>query len=373
MKPTQVTQHGKKVWSINVPEKVWGKRTRLFAATAQEVQQKFNLAQRRALLGIDNVEFTDEDKRARQELGDRGTLMEAVRCFLAHKPAKVEKTLGDAIRECVARKRELNRRSAYTRHLETILNQFSIFVGKDTLVSAITANHVEGFLRSGGWAITTRQPMRKRLSAFFSFCQNSARGYCATNPAAVDDKDDDRERVVRPPPRIFTPDEAKALLSTAQEQFPHLLPYVVLGLFCGIRPDELTWLKPEHIHLDRGNVEIPADVSKTHQRRFVELSANALEWLRVAPSLEVSMRRYWHKKLVKAAGVKWSSDVMRHSFASYHIERDHSADKTALQLGHQGSTVMLFKHYKQTVTSEAAKEFWAIMPKPIVKVMKGAA
>lgn len=373
MKPTQVTQRGKKVWTIDVPATVWGKRTRLFAATAAEVQQKFNVAQRRALLGIDNVEFTDEDKRAKQELGDRGTLMEAVRCFLAHKPAKVDKTLGEAIKECVARKRELNRRSAYTIHLATILSQFETFVGKDTIVSTITAKHVEDFLRSKPWAITTRHPMRKRLSAFFSFCQNSARGYCATNPAAVDDKDDDRERVVRPPPRIFTPDEASALLSTAQEHYPHLLPYVVLGLFCGIRPDELTWLKPEHIHLDRSNVEIPADVSKTHQRRFVDLSENALEWLRVAPSLEVSMRRYWHKKLVKAAGVKWSNDVMRHSFASYHIEAHSSADKTALQLGHQGSTVMLFKHYKQTVTGDAAKEFWGLRPKPIISIVEKVA
>lgn len=339
---------------------------RLYAPDKADLIRKL----RAALAGIDLVEFTDEDRMAKKTLGDRGTLMQAVNAFLCLTPAKYEKSLGGAIKECVARKKELNRRSNYTAHLETILNQFQTYVGEDTLVSAISPKHVDDFLKSKPWAATTRGPMRKRLSAFFSFCQNSKRGYCVRNPAQSDDKDNDQERIVRPTPRIFTPAEAESLLRTAQQQYPRLIPYLVLGLFCGIRPDELAWLKPSNIHLDKANVEVPAEVSKTHQRRFVDLSENALEWLRVAPSLEISMPRYWRKRLVKAAGVKWSSDVMRHSFASYHIERDKSADKTALQLGHQGSTAMLFAHYKQTVTADAAKEFWALLPKPIVSIVE---
>ncbi len=366
MKPKQTELRGETVWRIDARAEKLG---RFFHRDKKTVIENYSQAKRAALLGIEHVVFTDDDKQAKRELGERGSLLQAVRAFVAMAPAKQEKALGDAIRECVDRKGELNRRTAYTRHLKTILRQFETLIGAGTLVSAITPADVERFLRSKPWAPTTRQPMRKRLSAFFSFCQNSSRGYCATNPAAVDDKDDDRERIVRPVPRIFTPGEAAALLGAAQGQFPHVLPYLVLGLFCGIRPDELAWLKPENIHLDRGNVEVPAEVSKTHQRRFVDLSENAIEWLRVAPSLEISMPRYWHKKLVKAAKVKWSNDVMRHTFASYHIEAHHSADKTALQLGHQGSTVMLFKHYKQTVTADAAKEFWAIKPKPIVQIL----
>lgn len=370
MTPHQIKHSGQTVWTIDARSEAARKLGRFFAPSKQEVIDKHRQAERALLLDIEHVEFTEQDKQAKRELGERGTLLQAVRSFLCQTPAKTEKTVGEAIKECVARKKELNRRPAYTAHLETILSQFETYVGSDTLVSHITAKHVEDFLRSSPWKPTTRQPMRKRLSAFFSFCQNSARGYCVKNPAATDAKDDDRERIVRPTPRIFTPTEAEALLRAAQEKFPKLLPYLVLGLFCGIRPNELDWLQPSSIHLDKANVEVPAEVSKTHQRRFVDLSENAIEWLRVAPSLEIFMARYWHKKLVKAAGVKWSNDVMRHSFASYHIERDKSADKTALQLGHQGSTVMLFAHYKQTVTSDAAKEFWALLPKPIVSIVE---
>lgn len=368
MNPHQIMRRGKPCWTVDLRSEGKG---RLFAKDKPTLMQKFC----EALAGTDKVEFTEQDRQAKIELGERGTLLQAVRSFLSVAPAKTEKPIGEAIKECVERKKALNRRSAYTKHLETILSQFEMYVGNryvgsETLVSAITSKDVEDFLNSRTWAITTRQPMRKRLSAFFSFCMNASRGYCLKNPAAMDDKDADRERVVRPVPRIFTPSEAEALLRTAQEKFPKLLPYLVLGIFTGIRPDELAWLKPSNIHLDRANVEVPAEVSKTHQRRFVDLSDNAMEWLRVAPSLEVSMKRYWHKRLVKAAGVKWSSDVMRHSFASYHIERDKSADKTALQLGHQGSTATLFAHYKQTVTSEAAKEFWSLLPKPLVSVLE---
>ena len=57
----------------------------------------------------------------------------------------------------------------------------------------------------------------------------------------------------------------------------------------------------------------------------------------------------------------WGHDIMRHSFASYHLAYHASPDKTAHELGHR-DTQMLYRHYRQLVTREAAEAFWAIWP-----------
>src|SRR5262249_7108100 len=59
-----------------------------------------------------------------------------------------------------------------------------------------------------------------------------------------------------------------------------LLPFLVLGFFCGIRPDgELQKIVWSDIHLADRAVVIRSEVSKTRRRRFPELSENAASWL----------------------------------------------------------------------------------------------
>ncbi len=372
MKPIQVTLRGKKVWMIDVPTAVWGKRTRLFAASAQEVQQKFNLAQRRALLGIENVEFTEEDKRAKRELGERGSLLEAVRFFLGSKPARAQQQLGAAIEECVALKRKLNCRPAYLAHLEFVLHQFRGFIGPEYLCSQVLTAQVQRFLDSKPWAGSTLVGMRNRVSAFFSFALD--RGYVAANPCDTIKA----PKVEKSVPRILSVRDCESLLTTALRSDPAMLPYLVLGMFCGLRPEELKRLPVSCVRLEESIVDIPASVSKTRDRRIVELAPNALAWLlaardRFGGAEHFITYRSRRRALAEAAGVEWSSDVMRHSFASYHIELHQSADRTALQLGHQGSTKMLFRHYKATVTKQEAAEFWALRPPAVIEVMEAAA
>ena len=56
---------------------------------------------------------------------------------------------------------------------------------------------------------------------------------------------------------------------------------------------------------------------------------------------------------------------MRHSYASYHLALHQSADKTALEMGHR-DTNMLFRHYRELVTKEAAIGYWNIGPKKVL-------
>jgi len=61
------------------------------------------------------------------------------------------------------------------------------------------------------------------------------------------------------------------------------LPFLTLGFFCGIRPNgELLKLEWRDIHLNDTHPEvvIRAEVNKTREARFIELSKNACAWLR---------------------------------------------------------------------------------------------
>ena len=161
------------------------------------------------------------------------------------------------------------------------------------------------------------------------------------------------------PPKIFSAKEATQLLSTALQLDPPLAKYFAIGLFAGIRPHEICRLKTSDIS-DR-YIEITASTSKTRKRRLVTVLPNLKKWLPVSEELPLKNKQKRFEKAVKAAGISWSHDIMRHSYASYHLAHFCSADKTALEMGHR-DTQMLFRHYRELVTKEEAQAYWAIEP-----------
>ena len=237
MTPRPTTKNGAPCWTIDARHEGRG---RLYAATRDAVVQKY----REKILGIDQIEFTDQDRLAKQELGDRGTLLEAVRHFLAHKPNGGSKNLGGAIADCCAIKEKRNRRPAYLTHLRHVLATFKTFAG-DIPCSDVSKATVEKFLDSGQWAPTTRVGLRNRLSAFFAYAVKQ--GWTNLNPVA----DIELESIEKTRPHIFTIEQAHRLLDACHALCPTLLPYFTLGMFCGIRPKELQRLPRAAVKLDQ--------------------------------------------------------------------------------------------------------------------------
>ena len=195
--------------------------------------------------------------------------------------------------------------------------------------------------------------MIAKIGPFFTWCVRE--GYCESNPC----KAVKRPRSDDSPPAIFTPPETKKLLQTALRYDPRLVPYLAIGLFAGVRPleiERLTWADVlEHY------IEITAAKAKTRKRRLVSLSDNLKQWLALGGDLPLTNKRKRLARVVQIAGLNWKPDIMRHSFASYHLAMHTSADKTALELGHRDSK-MLFAHYRELVTKEAAQSYWSIRP-----------
>ncbi|MBV8415659.1 MAG: tyrosine-type recombinase/integrase [Verrucomicrobia bacterium] len=121
-----------------------------------------------------------------------------------------------------------------------------------------------------------------------------------------------------------------------------------LGLFCGVRPagelEKLTWTS---VHLTgKPEVEIPANVSKTKRRRFVDLSVNALAWLeayrlrggvmesRVTLYRTQNLRNH-RRAAQEAAGIeRWIQQGMRHTFCSAWLAKHHDINRLILMAGH---------------------------------------
>ena len=243
-------------------------------------------------------------------------------------------------------------REASFKQIHLMLNQLLTQYGTlDT--NTITPTHLEHWFAQRKWTRSTIDGVIAKIGPFFTWCIRE--NYCENNPckAVKRPQSDDS------PPAIFTPSEAQKLLLTALKTDPGMIPYLAIGLFAGVRPLETQRLSRADIS-DR-YIEIKAAKAKTRKRRLVSISPNLKEWLALGGDLPLSNKRKRLARVLKIAQLNWKPDIMRHSFASYHLAYHQSADKTALELGHRDSK-MLFAHYRELVTQEAAQSYWAIRP-----------
>jgi len=196
----------------------------------------------------------------------------------------------------------------------------------------------------------TRQTWLNRLSALFSFCVR--RGYIGANPC------DRVERVTvdRKPPFILTPAQSRTLYAATPVV---MRPYVVLGLYGGLRPEEIPRLDWSNLDLAAGTVLV---TGKRRTRR-VTLEPIAVKLLLehplrcgpVCPSNSTVDR--WRGRAKALLGLKqWPQDLLRHTAASYLLTLQQDAGKVATRLGN--SVKVLNAHYLNPPAAEASAEFW---------------
>jgi integrase len=168
-------------------------------------------------------------------------------------------------------------------------------------------------------------------------------------------------------PAILTVSEAKKALEFTRKKMPRFLAWLTLAMMAGIRPEEIDKLTPEKINLDQGIVTVDALTSKVRRRRIVHLKPAAIAWLKTArikknlPLPHVTRRRCLRKLRDALGWPEWKKDVLRHTAASYWLASEPDAARLAMELGN--SQQVLMKHYRELVTDEQAKAFWALMPK----------
>jgi integrase len=158
-----------------------------------------------------------------------------------------------------------------------------------------------------------------------------------------------------------------------------LLPYLVIGFFCGVRPDgELEKLQWSDVDLvgdadHKPQVTLRPEITKTNTRRFVDLSPNAIEWLQVYLScagrkdgriVKYTASTLFERRLKnrKRAGVKrWPNSAMRHTFCSNWLAAHNDPGNLCMMTGHSNPNT-LFRHYNRGTHRSDAEKFWNIRP-----------
>ena len=282
----------------------------------------------------------------------REIVLKANQVTVESKPQSV--TLRHALGGMMAFKRAQGLRPRSLQALESTVQRF--VTNRDTvLCDAVTSEEISAWLTENDWQPATRKTYRIDLCTFFSYA--IGQGWATVNPVAkvatpiLEDK----------PVEIIKVDEVKKIFTVCQDRDPHLIHYFVLGFFCGIRPEEIIRLDAEDVSLEHRQVEVAAHKSKTRQRRLVDIPDNAMAWLERWHELPVTTAIKRRNKIRVRAAVPWPHDCMRHCFGSYHLALSGSADKTAYQMGHR-STEMLIKHYRDLVRTPAAKAYFSIVP-----------
>lgn len=241
-------------------------------------------------------------------------------------------------------------------------NSVGIFVATlgNRPLAQVTPELVKATIEKRWTDPTSRDDVRRTVSRFFSFCIELPRLWLPSNPAWGKVLKFRKPR--RGVPEIFTLAECARLLVAARDfKGGKFLRYVVLGLFCGLRPGEIR--RAQSINLDDGEIHLDSDETKTNNPRTVSLDPVAVAWLKALPSHSVDplgSRLDWDKLRKKAKLTRWPNDVLRHTAISHFFRRGGSYGLTAEWAGN--SEGIIKKHYQGRVSSAEAAKFWSWHP-----------
>ena len=159
---------------------------------------------------------------------------------------------------------------------------------------------------------------------------------------------------------IYTPDELRKILKAVS---PLAIPFVAIGAFAGLRAAEVLRLDWNEVDLNRGHIVVAASKAKTAARRLVPISENLRAWL--APHAResgpvVALGKGRLNEMLRADDLPRKRNALRHSYISYRLAVIHDTPRVALECGN--SPAMIFQHYRELVTPEAAVEWFSIMP-----------
>jgi hypothetical protein len=229
----------------------------------------------------------------------------------------------------------------------------------------------------------TRNHHRTTLSALLRFAQ--MRDYLPGGLTAVDKVKPAKKQ--EKPIQAYTPAEAYYLLTKIEERWK---PYVALGLFSGIRPQEL--LRLDWSDIKRDHIEVMGMDSKVGIRRIVPLLPVLSAWINphrkekgsIAPefkggdtSRQQSLSKAMRDAVAKARKTAMDAnatpeqkalgkmsvifDGLRHSFISYRVAVVKDLAQVAFEAGN--SVEVIQRHYNKRATEAEAKRFFSLTPK----------
>lgn len=262
-------------------------------------------------------------------------------------------TLGEVITALIDAKVKANRRPVYVRTLRYFLKYFAR--GRETQpIASFGRREIEDWFSRKRIAPSSRRTQIQMLSVLFGYAVKI--GCMEKNPCTQLDT----VYVDRKPPLILSPRQVRKMLNFARTRMHWRLPQLVLGVYAGIRPTEMTRIFRKDIDLERGHVRVDAAASKIRRRRIVPLDPKAVAWLKRCRFREHkpigSNSETWKRILKNECGIDWRVDLLRHTAASYLLAKHDDPGKVARWLGN--SPNILLQVYTELVDPADCRRFW---------------
>lgn len=286
----------------------------------------------------------EEGNRVVEEAEQTVTLREAVRTSLREREGRRPSTL-----------RELHYVS------KRILESQTHIASRP--LRSIKPNECQGVLAA---LFPTPRQFNKGCTVLHSiFACGERHGWCSGNPVASIPKYSMREAEIEP----LGWGELERLLSAVKQPAHRCLaPVVGLMLWAGIRPAEAQRVEWEDINWEEGVILLPARHSKTGGARCVTMQPVLKRWLvRVCNGEKhkgLVCPRGWNyrwQRLRHESGMKgWQQDVLRHTFASYHLKYFKDLAQLQIEMGHSTPNLLRTRYLNMRgITREHAQLFWS--------------
>lgn len=264
-------------------------------------------------------------------------------------------TFREACNAAIVARRDANVRKIHVKHLESALRRACLVLG-DKPIEEITTDDLVKYVRSRGHLQPqTWKNYRLELGLVFNYAIRHGRA--TRNPA----REMPNPKLEDVPVPILN---VKKVLKLLAETDAITALYCSLGLFCGLRPYEITKIGINSINGEFSRIVVEGPHSKSRQRRFVTIPPNMKSFIEPALGDLRGGQHYWNirsmiLKAASRAGVRLAPDVFRHSFASHHLALHQNAALTAHEMGHRGQDI-LFRHYADRVTKEEGEQYFSI-------------
>lgn len=366
------------------------------AARCRQVDLENEWLARETVTAIRATDLTDAQLRLAEsaflKLDDDAELLRAVDYWREHgRQSAVEKSvrLDDAVAQfiawldgsdCLLRERTKG-------NLRLRVQMFGTH-SRNKPMADITPDDVESFLEGRKVSAVSKDNHRRALSRFFRWCIQRPRKWMRNNPARevkISNLKEELKRKKGEGIAILSVDECRALLDAAQSyKEGRLLPYTVLAMFAGLRPDEAKRITWQSINMVDCEIVIEGQISKrTDSRRVMPFRDGHKQqgpfnkclraWLDACQGREICPRNWRNDfdaikrmagfggRTIAAPGLKpWVTDVLRHTAITHFVRLVGSYGTAAEVFGN--SEGIIKSRYQGRVTSEQTRLFYAIRP-----------
>lgn len=177
-------------------------------------------------------------------------------------------------------------------------------------------------------------------------------------------------RITKGVEELYTPEQIRSYLFTAEKSYPQHLPTLAIMAFAGCRHCELmdaeNALDWKDVHFKTAQIHISESLAKNNTgRRYIPMQPNLAAWLEPyarprGPVCTVSNLTNALARIAEKAKIPWKQNALRNSFISYRCAVTQNVAQVAGEAGN--SVNEIHKSYRKELTAEEGQAWFAVMP-----------